>query len=181
MNMYLKYVYILYIVNRKNKTHCITKTKQYLEDRYGHFFFYRKKNHIVHSFNLKAKNTTLALIFPLRSLAWCGLSLSLMISGLFRQHWTLHHATIWFYKFSTKGFWIHNNYLLWGAILLCIVGSCFLLTRCQQQQPQLPQDIITQKDLQKFIDVSQVIKSPLVENTALNHVLLVGVISSLWV
>lgn len=65
--MYLKYVYILYIVNRKNKTHCITKTKQYLEDRDDHFFS-TEKNHIVHSFNLKAKNPTLALIFPLRSL-----------------------------------------------------------------------------------------------------------------
>lgn len=144
-------------------------------------FFLQRKNHIVHSFNLKAKNPTLALIFSLRSLACCGLSLSLMISGLFRQHWTSHRATIWFYKLSTRGFWIHNEYLLWGAILLCTVGSCFLLTGCQQQQPQLPQDITTQKDLQKFIDVFQVVKSPLVQNTALNHVLLVGVISSLWV
>lgn len=33
------------------------------------FFSTEKKNHIVHSFNLKAKNTTLTLIFPLRSLA----------------------------------------------------------------------------------------------------------------
>lgn len=43
MNMYLKYVSILYIVNRKNKTHCITKTKQFLEDRDGHVFPTEKK------------------------------------------------------------------------------------------------------------------------------------------